>query len=398
MNLGQSVLEKRIIVSMGPGGVGKTTLAATLGLQAAVMGRRALVLTIDPAMRLASALGLAKLEAGQTQTLTVGTLEQLSVRARVPLDVVMLDTGRSLKELIAREVSDPERRTKILTHPFFRRLCEDLAGSREYAAMEDLYHLYMRGEYDLVVVDTPPTIHGMDFLDAPDRILDVLGNDGYRWLMRPALLAGKIGLLTLDFSGGYVVKILSKFTGLAFLKELATFINLFSGLMEGFRERAAALKEILRSDSSSFVLVTSPDASQSQEVLSLHKRLMSRDLAPEVLVVNRVSPTPPPLPQGPTWRQLLAEKLTASQAGSQEQVEHSIAVMERAQRMLQMLADRDRRRVEELRRKLAGRSSLVNVALLEQDVHDIAGLERLRRLIFDGREQNGKFRDFHTRA
>jgi len=185
---------------------------------------------------------------------------------------------------------------------------------------------------------------------------------------------------------------------LAFLKELATFINLFSGLMEGFRERAAALKEILRSDSSSFVLVTSPDASQSQEVLSLHKRLMSRDLAPEVLVVNRVSPTPPPLPQGPTWRQLLAEKLTASQAGSQEQVEHSIAVMERAQRMLQMLADRDRRRVEELRRKLAGRSSLVNVALLEQDVHDIAGLERLRRLIFDGREQNGKFRDFHTRA
>ncbi|HUU03526.1 MAG TPA: ArsA-related P-loop ATPase [Myxococcota bacterium] len=386
MNLGQSVLEKRIIVSMGPGGVGKTTLAATLGLQAAVMGRRALVLTIDPAMRLASALGLAKLEAGQTQTLTVGTLEQLSVRARVPLDVVMLDTGRSLKELIAREVSDPERRTKILTHPFFRRLCEDLAGSREYAAMEDLYHLYMRGEYDLVVVDTPPTIHGMDFLDAPDRILDVLDDNGYRWLMRPALLAGKIGLLALDFSGGYIVKILSKFTGLAFLKELATFIDLFSGLMEGFRERAAALKEILRSDSSSFVLVSSPDASQSQEVLALHRRLTSRDLAPEVLVVNRVSPAPPPLPQGPTWRQLLVEKLTALRAGSQEQVERSIAVMERAQRMLQMLADRDLRRVEELRRKLADRSSLVNVALLEQDVHDIAGLERLRRSIFDRRE------------
>jgi anion-transporting ArsA/GET3 family ATPase len=388
MSLGRNLSEKRIIVTMGPGGVGKTTLAATLGLQAAVMGRQTLVLTIDPAMRLAGSLGLGNLEAGRIKTLTVDALEQLSVKASAALDVAMLDPGRSLSELIAREVSDPGKRERILSHPFFRRLCEDLAGSREYAAMEDLYHLYTQGNYDLVVVDTPPTIHGMDFLDAPDRILDVLDNNGYRWLMRPALLAGKMGLLALDFSGGYVIKTLSKFTGITFLKELATFIGLFSGLMEGFRERAAALKDILRSEDSSFVLVTSPDESQSQEVLSLHRRLTSRDLAPEVLIVNRISPTPLPLPEEPNWRTALAEKLYSLQAGSSEQIERAISVMEGAYKMLRQLANRDRRRVDELRIKLSDRSSLVKVALLDQDVHDIAGLERLRLSIFDRRDKD----------
>lgn len=389
MSLSGNILEKRIIVAMGPGGVGKTTLAATLGLQAAVAGRRALVLTIDPAMRLADALGLGRIEAGKTMTLQIESLERAAVPARAPLDVAMLDTGRSLAELITREVSDPEQRAKILAHPFFRRLCQDLAGSREYAAMEDLYHLYQRGNYDLVVVDTPPTIQGIDFLDAPDRILDVLDNNGYRWLMRPALLAGKIGLLALDFSGGYVVRTLAKFAGLTFLKELATFIDLFSGSMEGFRRRAAAIKEILRSDSAAFALVTSPDKSSAGEAVALHKRLTSRELVPEILIVNRVAPDPPPLPELPDWRALLTGQLTASLPDAPDQIERSIATMERARDMLGLLANRDRGRLEELRRKLANRSTVLEVALLEQDVHDIAGLERLRRMLFDGHRNGG---------
>jgi anion-transporting ArsA/GET3 family ATPase len=379
MTLGSLIDTRRILVVMGPGGVGKTTLAATLGLEAAVQGRRALVLTIDPAMRLADALGLGDFSAGDHHMLPEDTLTRSGVPAKRPLSVAMLDTGRSLTDLITREVSDPKRQKRILENPFFDRLCHDLVGSREYAAMEELYHLHIRGEYDLLIVDTPPTIHGLDFLEAPDRILDVLEYDSYRWLMRPALLTGKLGLKVLDFSGGYVVRTLSRFTGIRFLKDLAGFIDLFSGLMEGFRQRASALRSILTTDSSAFLLVTTPDPSRSEECLYLNRRLSRRHLAPGAVVVNRVTLDPLPLPPEPDWSDRLIRAL-ADETGESD-ARAAVAAMQSAHRMLADLAGRDRGRLDELKETLPDHQKVIAVPLLEEDVHDIAGLEKMRRAV-----------------
>lgn len=385
MTLESLIGAKRILVVMGPGGVGKTTLAAVLGLQAAVRGRRALVLTIDPAMRLADALGLDAITAGDHHRLPRNALAASGVPAKRPLAVAMLDTGRSLTALITREVSDPKRRRRILENPFFDRLCKDLVGSREYAAMEEIYHLHLRSSYDLLIVDTPPTIHGLDFLEAPDRVLDVLEHDGYRWLMRPALLTGKLGLKVLDFSGGYVVRTLSKFTGLQFLKDLAAFIDLFSGLLEGFRQRACALRSILTTDAAAFLLVTTPDPSRFEECRYLYRRLSRRHLAPGAVVANRVMPAPAPLPEDPHWREKLAGALAAEMGGREAGT--TVAAMQRAHRMLSDLAGRDRRRLAELKESLPEHCRVVAVPLLEEDVHDLAGLEKMRRAVFtQGRE------------
>jgi anion-transporting ArsA/GET3 family ATPase len=386
MTLGSLIGNRRILVVMGPGGVGKTTLAATLGLEAAAQGRRALVLTIDPAMRLADALGLDGFSPGDHHMLPEDTLSRSGVPAKRPLSVAMLDTGRSLTDLIIREVSDPKRQKRILENPFFDRLCNDLVGSREYAAMEELYHLHIRGEYDLLIVDTPPTIHGLDFLEAPDRVLDVLEYDSYRWLMRPALLTGRLGLRVLDFSGGYVVRTLSRFTGIQFLKDLAGFIDMFSGLMEGFRQRASALRSILTTDASAFVLVTTPDPSRSEECRYLNRRLSRRRLAPQAVVVNRVTPEPPPLSPEPDWSDRLIRAL-ADETGEPD-ARAAVAAMQKAHRMLADLAERDRSRLDELKELLPDHQKVIAVPLLEEDVHDIAGLEKMRRAVLtQGRMQ-----------
>jgi anion-transporting ArsA/GET3 family ATPase len=381
MSLAELIETKKIIVNMGPGGVGKTSISATLGIQAAVVGKKALVITIDPAMRLADALGLSDVKAGTHHLIPVSQLQQAGVDAKATLTVSMLDTGKSLAQMIVREVQDPKKRERILEHPFFHRMCNDLAGAREYAAMEEFYYLYMQGDYDLIIVDTPPTTQSLDFLQAPEKILDVLEHDGYRWLMRPALLGGKIGLKVLDFSGGYVVRTLSKFTGMKFLVELAGFVDLFSGLLDGFRQRAAALKEILRSDESAFVLVATPDPSQLDEVSYLYNSIIKQNLVPDTLVVNRVTPRPESLPNDPNWRDALIEELN-SHSDNRTLVEQTVSAMEYAHQTMTQLSARDRIQLDKFRDIPSFSDSIVTVDMLDQDVHQISDLEKLRRKVF----------------
>ncbi len=385
MRLDSVLNESHILVTMGPGGVGKTTLAALLGIEASVRGRKTLVLTIDPARRLADAFGLRQIPAGQPHVLSIEELVRQGVPARAPLTIAMLNPGKSLADVVSREVSDAGLRQRILQHPFFERLCHDLAGSTEYAAMEELYHLYQHGEYDLVVVDTPPTTQGIDFLNAPDRILNVLKLDGIRWLLRPALLAGKIGRLVLDFSGGYVVRILAKFTGKGFLRELASFLSLFSSQLEGFRLRAEAIKAVLQSSVTAFVLVTTPDPNQVAEVLFLYRRLFSRQLDAKALVVNRVVPELPPLPTVEGWQEILTNRLRS--VGGQRDLSAGLARLAEAHQILTQLAERDKKRVADLLDRIEDPEALLRVSLLPEDVHDLQGLAGLRRQVFGSNKE-----------
>ncbi|MBW2701393.1 MAG: ArsA family ATPase [Deltaproteobacteria bacterium] len=377
MGLNSVVESKRIALTMGPGGVGKTTVAAALGLQAAVLGRRALVLTVDPAQRLADALGLKDLDPGEIRELTVESLQAIGIPAKAPLHVSMLDAEQAWRGLIQREVGEEGLKKRILEHPFFVRMTDDLSGAREYAAMEELYHLHLRGGFDLLVLDTPPTIHGMDFLESPDRLLDVLEQDAFRWLMRPALLAGRMGLRVLNFHGGYVVRKLTRFTGVEFLRQLAQFIDLFSGLMEGFRARAAAVKATLRSAVTGFVVITAADPNLAQESAFLHRRLLQRDLSPEAVIVNRMAPEPPALPSGDDW------KAQAKKALGPPDPAAWFAGMQKAHAILQQLAERDQQHFESLRQTMQSCCAFHKVKRLPVDIHNLAGLELLRRALFE---------------
>jgi len=379
VNLAAVLREARIVVTVGPGGVGKTTTAAALGLQAACQGRRALVLTIDPALRLADALGLPGLAPGEIRELPVAALAAAGVPARAPLAVGMLDAGLAWRRVIERQVPDPVRRARLLGHPYFRRMQADLAGAREYAAMEELHHLHLDGGYDLVVLDTPPTVAGVDFLEAPDRVLDVLERDGYRWLMRPALLTGKLGLRVLNFSGGYVVRTLSRFTGLDFLRELAGFVDLWSDLLEGFRQRAAAMKATLRSGVTSFVLVTAADPNLAQESRYLYRRLQRWEVRPASVVVNRMAPDPgEPPPAG--WLEERAAALVAEGLGA---APAALAAAREAQELSRAMHRRDFAQLDALRELLDQCCDLLPVPHLGQEVCDIAWLEQLRRRLFE---------------
>jgi anion-transporting ArsA/GET3 family ATPase len=381
MSLSNVIRDRRIVITVGTGGVGKTSTAAMLGLQAAVLGRKALVLTVDPAHRLADALGLQALECGQLQELSIERLHTASVPAQTPLTVAMLDTRRTWNELIDREVKDPVLAERIRTHPYFIRLT-DLAGSFEYAAMEELYHLHTQGGYELLILDTPPATHGFDFLEAPDRLLDVLEHEDVRFLLRSAMLASNVGLRLFNFSGGYVIRTLARFTGLSFLRELAGFIDLFTGLFAGFRQRSAAVHAMLRSPRTAFVLVSAVDTCQIEETATLQRRLIRHGMNPQVLVANRVQRAPALLPAANDFLPKLKTTLMRKAGAGKKATDDFLRGCQKAHTWLSAIAARGQIQLEKLKAAIND-CPLTIAPLLPQDIHDLAGLEQLRRAVFE---------------
>ena len=223
---------RRMVVCVGPGGVGKTTVAAAIGLGAAVDGARVLVCTIDPARRLANALGLSSLGNVESRV-PEHKFTEAGLRPKGALFAMMLDVKRTWDDLVTRHAPDAARRERILKNRLYQQMSSALAGSQEYMAMEKLYELATDRDYDVVVLDTPPTAHALDFLDAPDRILDFLGNETARALLAPAAAAGKIGLRLAQLGGGAIAKTLARFTGPAVLSDLGDFLQSFQGMYEG---------------------------------------------------------------------------------------------------------------------------------------------------------------------
>lgn len=281
------ILRRKVIVCVGTGGVGKTTVSATLAVAAAAQGRRTLVMTIDPARRLASALGLSDIGNVETE-IKPERLAPYGVQLTAPLWVMMPDVKRTFDDLVARWAPSMESRNKILNNRIYQHFSTALVGSLEYAAVEKLYEVYASGKYDLIVLDTPPSQNALDFLDAPNRISDFLEQDSLQWLLKPSLFAGKFSLKVFDFGTALMQRTLGNMAGTETLRELAEFILGFQGMYEGFRERSQKVKHLLASPELAFVLVGSTHPTQQLSMLHFRDALEKSGLPIRMLILNRV--------------------------------------------------------------------------------------------------------------
>ena len=368
-----SVLERhRVVVCVGSGGVGKTTTAASLALYAAMSGKNVLCLTIDPAKRLANSLGL-KMMSGDEQQVDPELFKQAGLSASGSLRAMMLDTKRTFDELVERYASSKERAQRILDNRLYQYISTSLAGTQEYMAMEKLHAVRQNTAYDLIVLDTPPTTNALDFLDAPEKLVQAIDSPAMRWFMQAFSGAGKIGLGLMGRGAGLVMRGLAKFTGGEFLDSVARFISDINDLFGGFTDRARSVSQALRSRDVAFVLVTSPDPLAVREAVFFADKLAEHGMRQAATVINRVTP-------------LLAEP-----HGSEQEVRAALtprvpdvlsatALEEKLWRALddeRMRAVTDRGEVERLRALTQNAGLYVEVPTFEEDVHDLGALARV---------------------
>ncbi|KOV34435.1 ArsA family ATPase [Streptomyces sp. H021] len=272
--------ETRIIVCCGAGGVGKTTTAAALGVRAAARGRKAVVLTIDPARRLAQSMGIDSLDNTPRRVARVG-------EDGGELHAMMLDMKRTFDEIVEAH-ADAERARAILANPFYQSLSAGFAGTQEYMAMEKLGQLRARDDWDLIIVDTPPSRSALDFLDAPKRLGSFLDGKFIRVLMAPAKVGGRAGMKFLNVGMSMMTGTLSKLMGASLLKDVQTFVAAMDTMFGGFRTRADATFRLLQAPGTAFLVVAAPEPDALREAAYFVERLAAERMPLAGLVLNRV--------------------------------------------------------------------------------------------------------------
>ena len=354
--------ETRVIVCCGSGGVGKTTTAAALAVRAAERGRRTVVLTIDPARRLAQALGLREL-GNQPKVVRVA-----GFTPKGELSAMMLDMRRTFDDMVLAHAG-PDRAEQILANPFYKTISTSFSGTQEYMAMEKLGQLAATGAWDLIVVDTPPSRSALDFLDAPQRLSTVLDGRIIRMLSAPARAAGGLGIRKLVGAGfGLFTKAVSAIIGGQLLHDASAFVQAFDSMFGGFRERADKTYTLLRSPGTAFLVVATPEPDALREASYFVERLAHDGMPLVGLIANRTHPV---LAELPATRALAAAE-ELDRTG-----EHPLAAA-----MLRVHADRIAVATRE-KRMLARFTrahpsvAMVGVPALPADVHDLDGLREI---------------------
>jgi anion-transporting ArsA/GET3 family ATPase len=286
----------RVIVCCGSGGVGKTTIAAAIGLRAAQHGRHVVVLTVDPARRLAQSMGLTSLD--NTPRLVHGISpedqphqEGNGANSAGSLHAMMLDMKRTFDEIVEAH-ADPDRAAQILANPFYQSLSSSFAGTQEYMAMEKLGQLRRAEEWDLIVVDTPPSRSALDFLDAPQRLGRFLDGRLLRLLVAPAKAGGRAYLRVLNAGFGVVTGVLTKILGTQMLRDVQTFVSALDTMFGGFRERAEYTYQLLRAPGTAFLVVAAPEGDALREASYFVERLDTERMPLAGLILNRVLQLP----------------------------------------------------------------------------------------------------------
>jgi anion-transporting ArsA/GET3 family ATPase len=357
----------RIVMCCGSGGVGKTTTAAALALRAAESGRRVVVLTIDPARRLAQSMGLTELDN------TPRTVRGVDTSAGGRLDAMMLDMKRTFDEIVESH-STPEKAAQILANPIYQAMSSSFAGTQEYMAMEKLGQLRANadieaGGWDLVVVDTPPSRSALDFLDAPQRLGSFLDGRLIKLLAAPARAGGRAYLRVVSAGVGAVTGALTKVLGAQVLTDVQQFVAALDTMFGGFRERADATYRLLKAPGTSFVVVAAPERDALREASYFVERLAEEGMPLAGLVLNRVHDAGPATLSA---ERSLAAAEQLDEAGGQDLTA----------RLLRLHAERVRiaNREESLAARFRGahpRVATVSVRAQNGDVHDLAGLRAI---------------------
>jgi anion-transporting ArsA/GET3 family ATPase len=378
--LAQLIQTRRVLITVGAGGVGKTTTAAALGVAAAARGRNVLVLTIDPAKRLADSLGIERMS---SEAVDVDPERFRAAGIAMPgrLTAMMLDTKRTFDDLVVKYSSSPAKAQQLLNNKLYKYVSTSLAGTQEYMAMEKLVAVKADGRYDLIMLDTPPTANALDFLDAPDRLVEAIDSAAMRWFVEAFQSTGKVSFNLIARSAATVLRTLGTITGGGFLEDMAEFISELNDLFGGFKQRARAVQAALRSPEVAFVLVTSPSPMSIQEVLFFSERLAEHGMPRGAFVVNRFRMPPPR-----AGEQISVEDAAEAVRAHGLQLDDDVAErLTQAHADAQKLALLDAFHVRSLQERVGRDVPVIRVPELASDVHDIALLYRLsERLVAGG--------------
>ncbi len=357
---------KRVLICVGAGGVGKTTTSAALALGLAARGQKVAVVTIDPAKRLAAALGLEELS-GEPRRIDPRMFAEQGVAVKGELWAMMLDAKRTFDEIISDLAPDEPAREEILANPIYRELSTAVAGSHELSAIAKLYELYEEHDFDVIVLDTPPSRNALDFLNAPTRLLGFLEGRALQVFLAPGGLTARL----FGRGTGLVFAIFARVTGIDMFSELSTFFRSMSGVLDGFGQRTRDVAALLRAQQTLFLIVTSPEPEPAREAVFLADRLTAAGMQGGELIVNRVHSDGLAGRSVREVTELLEPDLGGPLAG---RVAANLADFD-------ALVRRDRETIARLSSALEERSPLL-VPHLDEDVQDLRGLSRVAGHLF----------------
>ncbi len=372
MSLAEVLGSHRVVVTVGSGGVGKTTTAAAMAVQGAMDGRKVLCLTIDPARRLANSLGLDEMTTSE-QDVPGALFETHGLRCNGSLSAMMLDTKRTFDDLVERHASSAEARDRILNNQIYKYVASSLAGTQEYMAMEKLHEVRKDPTWDLVVLDTPPTASALDFLTAPERLIDAIDSPAMRWFLQVFEGAGKEAFGLVGRGATVLLRGIGKITGIEFLEQVAEFVSGINDLFGGFKERAEQVSDALRSPEVAFVLVTSPDPLAIGEARFFSDKLQDAGMKREAIIINQVHTL---IPEPEISEEAQVAELRAALPQSIDAAD-ILPRLSEALTVERRWAMADRAEVERLNEQVGSDAGIVEVPAFDEDVHDLAALAKV---------------------
>jgi len=377
VNVEELLEGKQICICAGSGGVGKTTTSAAIAMGMAARGLKVAVLTIDPARRLANSLGLPEL-GNEERLIDPERFAAHDIEMRGELWAMMLDAKRTFDDLVERHAPDEETRDRILQNRIYQEISNAMAGSQEYMAMEKLYELHQEARYDLLVLDTPPTRHALDFIDAPERMTRFVEGRSLQFFLKP----GRLGMRVVGRSGGMLFSVLKRVTGIDLLQDLSEFFQSFGDMAQGFSERAQRVKELLGRRETTFMLVTAPERDAIDEGVFFWRRLKEARLPFGGVVVNKVHRDFTAEIGAEFAQDALSPPLDGLPADLRGLLDDDLATRVYANfERYQALAARDRENMAHLTERLEG-DCVVCVPYFDEDVHDVSGLAQVNAYLF----------------
>ncbi len=367
---------KGVCICAGSGGVGKTTTSAAIATGLAARGAKVCVLTIDPAKRLADSLGLEEM-GNEAKRVDPSLFEVQGVEMQGELWAMMLDAKETFDDLVRRHAPDEETRDRVLSNRIYQQISAALAGSQEYMAMEKLFELHSEGRFDVLVLDTPPSREALDFLDAPKRLTQFIEGRSMKVFMKPT----GIGMRIAGRGASMMFGVLRRLVGFDLLADLSEFFNAFSGMVDGFQERAKRVNELLADPNTCFLVVCGPQGEPISEAVYFHRKLVEAKLPFGGVIVNKVHFVNERAERnGEDLRQAVAQLLSDDDLA--ERVVANFADY-------RALAERDAANIDHLAAEMRTRS-VIRVPYLDEDVHDLAGLAEINRYLFAADERRAE--------